>query len=237
MNYPGENKKFRVTTSQPDFQLSEDDFVIVILDQYGRQRQTITKNDCFWDDQGQWYFTIDPIHKGVFYAYFTGAYEDDDFDGQKRIFRDFQELFRVAYRGCPCKVRESDVSSQCKCKHVVHYEEVWSVSIDGDDYLCGSDGKYILTSDGKRICFKNPKRKIIEDMGKVILETMTGDEFKRFIEGDNPDGVIDTVPEMMRAAQGIADTETIREDVQEQIEEDRQQNMGTREDIDEIFNQ
>ena len=56
-------------------------------------------------------------------------------------------------------------------------------------------------------------------MGKVILDTMTGEQFKQFIEGNNPDGVIDTVPEMMRAAQGISDDETIQQDVQEQIED------------------
>ena len=49
---------------------------------------------------------------------------------------------------------------------------------------------------------------------------MTGDEFLQFIEGTNPDGKIDTIPEMMSAAQGISDDETIQDDVQEQIEEE-----------------
>ena len=108
---------------------------------------------------------------------------------------------------------------------------VWTVSIDGDDYLAGSDGKYILTSDGCRIAFKNPKRQTVENMGKVYLDTMTGEEFKQFIEGNNPDGVIDTVPEMMRAAQGISDTTTIKEDVEDQIGD----NQADHTDIDDIF--
>lgn len=49
---------------------------------------------------------------------------------------------------------------------------------------------------------------------------MTGDEFLQFIEGTNPDGKIDTIPEMMAAAQGISDDETIQHEVQEQIEEE-----------------
>ena len=56
-------------------------------------------------------------------------------------------------------------------------------------------------------------------MGKVYLDTMTGEEFKQFIEGRNPDGQINTLPEMMDAAQGISDQETIKEEIQSEVEE------------------
>ena len=216
--------KFQVSTEFLDFHIEEDDFEIVVKDQYGRIRQRIKREDCFWDSDGRFYFTMENVKKGQYFAYFRGQYEDDDYDKQKATVTDYQPLVQVP--DCGCKPPKA-----CNCQHKVHYQIVWVVSIDGDDYLCGSDGKYILTSDGKRIAFKNPKRKQVEDMGKVILETMTGEEFKQFIEGNNPDGVIDTVPEMMRAAQGISDTETIQEDVQEQIGD----NQADHTDIDDIF--
>lgn len=222
--YPGMDLKFQVSTEFLDFHIEEDDFEIVVKDQYGRIRQRIKREDCFWDSDGRFYFTMENVKKGQYFAYFRGQYEDDDYDKQKATVTDYQPLVQVP--DCGCKPPKA-----CNCQHKVHYQIVWVVSIDGDDYLCGSDGKYILTSDGKRIAFKNPKRKQVEDMGKVILETMTGEEFKQFIEGNNPDGVIDTVPEMMRAAQGISDTETIQEDVQEQIGD----NQADHTDIDDIF--
>ena len=234
MNYAGSDKKFKVTTTQPDFQLTEDDFTIVIKDRYGRIRQTIPKDDCFWDTDGNYYFVIENIKQGVFYAYFMGSYEDDDYDKQRRVFTDVQKLYEVGVRDCDCN-NAIFVTPICHCEHKVHYEEVFSVSIDGDDYLCGSDGKYILTSDGKRIAFKNPKRKQVEDMGKVILDTMTGEEFKQFIEGRNPDGDIDTVPEMLDAARGISDSTTIKEDVEQQMSEHDTENEATDDDIDSIF--
>ena len=224
MIYPGTDLKFRITATQPDFQLSEDWFEIRIKDQYGRLRQTVEKSDCFWDDQGAWYFVMDDVRKGVYFAFFHGRYEDEDYDDQRRDFTDVQELCRVGYCGCPCV-------SRCKRKHVVHYEQVWTVSIDGDEYLCDCDGRYILTADNKRICFKNDKATEIEDMGKVRLKTMKGEEFVRLIEDFDPNSEVDTIPEVMHALQGISDDETVRDDVQEQIG-DNQADSG---DIDEIF--
>lgn len=217
MNYPGSDKKFKVTTTHPDFQLTEDDFRIVIRDRYGRPRQTVNKDDCFWDADGNYYFTVEDIRRGVYFAFFKGSYEDDDYDKQRRVFTDVQELYRVGYRGCPCKTKGEP--PYCRYEHAVHYEEVWTVSVDGDDYLADRDGKYILTADGKRICFKSDKAKQIGDMGKVRLDTLTGDEFKQLIEGNNPNGDIDTIPEMLRAAQGIPDDTTIKEQIDEEVAE------------------
>ena len=234
MNYAGSDKKFRVTSLLEDFDLSEDNFEIVIKNRYGQVERKIIKNDCFWDSEGRWYFTVENVKEGTHYACFIGAYEDDDYDKQQRVFTDIQKLYEVDVREYGC---QSSNFGHCKCEHKIRYEEVWTVSIDGDDYLCGSDGKYILTSDGKRIAFKNPKRKQIEDMGKVILDTMTGEEFKQFIEGRNPDGDIDTVPEMLDAARGISDTTTIKEDVEQQMGEHDTENEATDSDIDSIFDE
>ena len=210
MIYPGTDLKFRITTTQPDFNLSEDNFEIKIKDQYNRVRQVVTKSDCFWDDQGNWYFVMDDVKTGIYFAWFHGRYEDEDYDDQRRDFTDVQELCRVNYHAAPRHHRH---------KHVVQYEQVWTVSIDGEDYLADCDGNYVLTSDGNRICFKNNKQEIIDDMGKVRMK-MTGDEFLQFMEGRNLDGTINTIPEMMDAARGISDDETIQHDVQEQIEQE-----------------
>ena len=222
MIYPGTDLKFRITTTQPDFQLSEDWFEIRIKDQYGRVRYTIGKSDCFWDDQGNWYFVMDNVRTGIYFAWFHGRYEDEDYDDQRRDFADVQEL---------CCVNYHDMPPRCHHRHVVQYEQVWTVSIDGEEYLCDCDGRYILTADNKRICFKNDKATEIDDMGKVRLDTLTGDQFKKLVETFEPNSEVDTIPELMHAMQGISDNETIRDDVQEQMAD----NSADHTDIDDIF--
>lgn len=209
MIYPGTDLKFRITTTQPDFNLSEDNFEIKVKDQCGRVRQTVTKSDCFWDDQGEWYFVMDNVKTGIYFAWFHGRYEDEDYDDQRRDFTDVQELCRVNYHAGPRHHHH---------KHVVQYEQVWTVSIDGEDYLADCDGNYVLTSDGNRICFKSNKQEIIDDMGKVRMK-MTGDQFLQFMEGRNPNGTIDTIPEMFDAAQGISDDTTIKDEIEEEVAE------------------
>lgn len=44
--------------------------------------------------------------------------------------------------------------------------------------------------------------------------SMTGEEFKQLIEGVNPDGKIDTLPELMKAMKGISDDSTIKDNVE-----------------------
>jgi len=212
-NYPGTDRKFMVTTTQEDFLMTEDDFEITVIDPYRRQRR-IKKQDCFFDSDGRYYFTLERTLRGTYYAWFKGWYEDDDYDKQTRQFTDGQVLCEVGVKACRCGTA---AHQGCQCRHVVQYQEVTTVSVDGDEYLADTDGKYILTSDGKRIAFKNPTKDKIDDMGKVRLN-MTGDEFKTLIEGDNHDGTINTVPEQMRAMQGISDDETIQHDVDERID-------------------
>ena len=227
MVYPGTDKKYLITTTQEDFNLMEDSWEVLIKDRYGRVRYRRPKSECFWDSDGNYYFTLEGLRQGRYFAYFRGEYEDDDYDKQKRVFTDVQKLLEVGLvPDCPCRRKR---------KHVVQYTEVTTVSIDGEDYLADKDGKYIYTSDGMRICFKSDKSEKIEDMGKVKLDTLTGDEFKMLIEGHNPDGNIDTLPEMLDAAKGISDDTTIRKDVDDQIDEQLDEQAATDEDIDEMF--
>lgn len=231
-NYPGQDLKFRVTTTFPDFQLSEDDFTIIVKNQYGRVVARIEKGDCFYDSEGRWYFGLEHVQEGSYDALFMGRYEDDDYDKQRAVCTDRQHLVNVGRYDC---CRQPLPKPQCPCEHQVEYEQVWIVSIDGADYLADCDGRYILTAEGYRIQFSNDVSEIVEDMGKVKMK-MKGEEFLQKWEGKNPNGEIDTIPEMLDAAQGISDEETIHEHTEHQIEEELEEEAATNEDIDEMFN-
>ena len=64
---------------------------------------------------------------------------------------------------------------------------------------------------------------------------MIHDLFKQLVEGKNPNGEIDTLPEMLGAAKGISDGETIQEHTGQQIEEELEEEAATNDDIDEMF--
>jgi len=224
---PGTDLKFRVTPHIQDFQISEDPFQIVVKNQLGQVKYRIPRGDCFWDSEGRWYFSLEHVQEGLYEAIFMAGIEDDDFDKQRAVVTDRRPLTAVGRYTMPPKPHGTPR---------VEYEQVWSVSVDGDEYLCDRDGRYILTADDKRICFKSDKAQEIEDMGKVRLQTMTGDEFKQFIEGKNPNGEIDTLHEMLDSANGISDEETIHEHTEHQIEEELEEEAATNDDIDEMFN-
>ena len=224
INYPGTDRKFMVTCTQQDFQMTEDGFEITVIDPYRRHRK-VTKQDCFFDSDGRYYFTLEKPLRGTYYAWFKGWYEDDDYDKQTRQFTDGQMLCETGVPACRCGTATHSTATghqeyeDCQCRHVVQYTEVQTVSLDGDEYLADMDGKYILTADGRRIAFKNPIKDKIDNMSKVRLN-MTGDEFKQLIEGENPNGEIDTIPEQMRAMQGISDDgKTVKDEIGEQIDE------------------
>ena len=209
---PGDDLKFRITTHREDFQLSDDPWRIVIRDQWGRVKRTVTPESCFYDTEGRFYFTLESVRQGIYYAYFTGSIEDEDYDKQRRVWNDRQVLVEVGLDfGCSKK-------EPC-CRADVTYEQVWSVSIDGSDYLADCDGKYVLTGDGKRIQFTNNTSEYIEDMAKVKMK-MTGDEFLKLIEGRDPNSEIDTIPELMDAMHGISDDTTVIDEIDEQVDED-----------------
>ena len=227
---PGNDLKFRVTTQKDDFNLARDPFAIIIKNRWGRIVKRIEKTDCYYDAEGRWYFNVEHVAEGLHYAIFIGAYDDEDYDKQHRTWNDRQPLF-IGREGCMMTSRRRRHPDACP----VSYEQVWAVTVDGEDYLADCNGDYVYTSDGKRIQFTNNLSQIIEnDMGKVKMK-MTGDEFLQLIEGRNPDGTIDTLPEMLDAARGISDQQTIKGDVQEQIDENDKENEATDSDIDEIF--
>lgn len=216
MIYPGTDLKFRITTEIPDFQLSEDGFAITVRDKYRRAVARITRNDCFYDSEGRWYFTLGKVRTGWYYAFFAAQRQDEDYDDQRAQYCDVQPLCVVGY----CKCHAPKLPDCDRGRHLVRYEQVWTVSVDGEDYLADCDGRYVYTSDGKRIQFTNATSQYVEeDMAKVKMK-MTGEEFLQKWEGRDPNGVIDTVPEMFDAAQGISDDRTIKEEIDEEVSED-----------------
>ena len=230
MTTPGSDLKYRVTTTKEDFNLARDSFFIIVKNSYGRVTHRVTKNDCYYDSEGRWYFNIENVKEGGHTATFIGAYEDEDYDKQRRVWTDRQPLFDC---GNDCTAPQKRHACE---GHLVHYEQVWAVSIDGEDYLADCDGNYIYTSDGKRIQFCNQLSNDIEDMGKIKMQ-MTGEEFLRLIEGRDPNGEVNTIPEMMAAMEGISDDETIKGEIQEEIDENDQENEASDDDIDQIFEQ
>ena len=225
---PGTDLKFRVTPHIDDFLISEDPFQIIIKNQTGRVCYRIPRNDCFYDSEGRWYFGIEHVQEGLYEAVFCAKVEDDDYDKQRCVVTDRRLLIAVGRYALPPKPTEEPQ------KPWVEYEQVWAVSVDGADYLADCDGRYVYTGDGLRIQFSNDVSEIVEDMGKVKMK-MKGDEFLKKWEGRDPNGVVDTVPEMEDVLKGISDDETVHEHTDEQIDDKLEEEAATNDDIDEMF--
>lgn len=222
---PGTDLKFRVTTTKDDFSLVADLFNIVIKNRWGRVVARVLKGDCFQDSEGRWYFTVENIQEGEHYAIFVGAITDTDYGKQKRMWNDRQPLF-IGGEGCCAEGRPMPMPDDSPVK----YEQVWTVNLDTGEYLADSDGNFVYTGDGKRIMFGG-----ISLADSKVRMQMTGDEFLQLIEGRNPNGTIDTLPEMLDAARGISDEETIPKKIQGEIVESDEENEASDDDIDSIF--
>ena len=54
-------------------------------------------------------------------------------------------------------------------------------------------------------------------MAKVQLN-MSGDDFKKLIEGNEPNSEVNTIPEVMAVMQGISDSTTVKRKIDEEVE-------------------
>lgn len=143
----GQDHKFRITCMIPNFDMERDDFSFAIRDYFSREFYSFEKEDCFQDSEGRYYFLMENVPTGEYFAYFTAKVPDDDYDKQVRIVKDNRPLCKVGMCNCHS-------TSSCQCGELVKYEEVWTTNVDGGVYLADRDGNFILTSDGKRISFK-----------------------------------------------------------------------------------
>lgn len=146
MIYSGTDLKFRISSTIAGFVPGDHDFRIEVIDNYGRKKAVCTKDDCFYDADGNWYFTLENVRRGILYARFYAIIPDDDYDKQSRVVTDFQLL-------CTVDLCESCLPKpgHCHGQHSVKYEQVWTVNADDGTYLAGADGQLVLTADGKRI--------------------------------------------------------------------------------------
>ena len=76
----GTELKFAFTIEAAGFSMEDDDFNIVIRGSKGSVE--LTKDDCFKDGEGNWYFGFDSAATGPGYimAKFTAYVPDSDFD-------------------------------------------------------------------------------------------------------------------------------------------------------------
>lgn len=227
MIYPHTDLKFRITITASDFNQRSNPWGLRIIDRFGREIQNLAKKDFIRDSEGRFYFDMKNVLTGEYKAITTIGIPDEDFTTGYQQRTDAQIFLHVnmcmchPMCGCHCTTDGMEVL----------IERVWTVNIDGGDYLAESDGTPILDSNGEKIYFRN----YIDDEDETTMApvklNMTGEEFKRLIEGEIPDGKIDTIPEMVRAMTGIDDDTTIKEDVQDQMDEQQADHS----DIDEIF--
>ena len=148
MIYPGQDLKFRITTEITGFSMDDCKFCITVLDLYGRRRYSVTKDECFQDSEGRWYFTMENTRRGIYFARFETEIPDDDFDDFSRKFIDVRLLVPVGYNYYCCPTVHGFC---CRQKYKIHYELVWTADLDDGTYLADATGALIITSDGKRI--------------------------------------------------------------------------------------
>lgn len=171
MIYPGTDLKFMVTTKIADFSLQEDDFNIQIKNRWGQLRAIISKESCFQDYEENFYFVLEDLPQGKYYAYFEGLIKDNDYEKQKRRITDKQLICIITDHCCCCCV-EDDCDCGCDDEHCVEYTPIQIVSLDDGDYLMDMYGNYILTSEGRRIKFLKEGNYLKDSNGNYIL---TGD--------------------------------------------------------------
>lgn len=189
MIYPNSDLKFRITSNLEGMVLKDIDFSIDIKNKWGQLRYSIPKDECFQDSEGEYVFTVENVKNGLYFAYFSGLLEDYDFDKMLQCRTDIQELYAVGSCGAKSTIYD------CEHEHIVKYERVTEVDIDGATYLADKDGNLLLTSDGRRIQLNSQN---VENMKKAVqLDTLTGDEFKALLEQVSQDGKINTIPELI----------------------------------------
>jgi len=153
MRYPGSDIKYRVTATDERLDLDGQDFTITVKNRWGAVAYKVKKDECFQDSEESWYFTLESVPNGVYYAYFVASVPDEDYDKLTATVTDEQYLMSVGV----CETHRHDIRCCQGSSHAVKYEEVWTANLDDGTYLADKDGNLQLTSDGARIQIK-PKK-------------------------------------------------------------------------------
>lgn len=156
MIYSGTDLKFKVEATIAGFSMADNDFLIVIKNRWGQTRQTIKKEECFNDEQGGFYFTVESVTTGAYFAFFTAFIPDDDYDKLTRNVVDKKHLYTVDSCGCNVIQTDCECPPDCECHQgtlKVKYTQVWTVNLDDGTYLTDKDGNLIIV-DGNRVQLK-----------------------------------------------------------------------------------
>ena len=206
MIYPNTSLKYQVVITAEGFSQDLDPWKIIVRDKYKLIHAVINKNGCIRDSEGGFYFILPKVMTGIYDAITTVEIPDDNYAEGYMLLTDKQELVKVGIETNPC------VPDVCPCHDTegleVTFTRVFAKSIDDIDYLVDSEGNYITTSEGKRIRFVDGK----EDTYKATRLDMTGEQFKQLVEGTDPNGEVNTLPEVMNAMTGIGDDTTVKEE-------------------------
>ena len=141
--------KFKLSALIDGLTLADVQAVVTVRNRWGQVKYRIPKEEMFCDELGNWYFTLEHVPAGIYYATLRVIVPDDDFDKMTRELTDTRELCRVGQ----CCCGGTTVVSCLEGGMQISYQQVWTANMDDGTYLADKDGNLILTSDGKRIQF------------------------------------------------------------------------------------
>lgn len=197
MIYPGTDTKWKLTCTSPGFTMSDDRISLDIFNRWGQVVLSITKEDMLSDSEGNYYFCLPNVKRGVYYANVSMIVGDGDFPDDQRHTVCRRYLCSVG--ACDCNTRQEN---ECSCDDgiSVAFERVWWVNLLHGAYLCDKDGNPILDADGNPIYLDGKPT----EQAKARLN-LTIEQLKRLLEERDSNGTIDTLPEAFDALGGIND--------------------------------
>lgn len=195
MIYPGSDLKYKILSTIPGFSMDDDPFTVEVRDRYRRRIAFLTKEDCFRDDGGEWYFVLESVRSGIYSVIFSAYIPDDDYNSTYRKYTDMQPLCAVGF----CDNHMPPMPDCDKDRHLVAYERIQASDLDQAPYLTDKSGAMMVTADELRISFA------VAQGRRVQLDNLSGSDFKELIEGRKEGGRIDTIPEMIESLGGLGD--------------------------------
>ena len=211
MIYPHTDLKFRITITASDFNQRSNPWTLRVIDRFNRERLNMERKDFMRDSLGRFYFDMKDVLTGEYRAITQIGIPDEDFNDGYQHRTDAQIFLHVNMCNC-----HHDCGCHCQTDGMeVLIERVYTINIDGGDYLADVNGTPILDSEGNKIYFINHIDEEDTDMPPVKLN-MTGEEFKKLIEGDEPNSEVNTIPEVMRVMQGISDDTTVKQEIKDE---------------------
>lgn len=189
----GTDLKYRVETEIAGFNLSDNNFTITVSNRWGQVLKIIRKADMLFDSFGNYYFTLEAVPTGVYYAKLAARREDEDFTDGIQTIVDQRYLVSVGTEESMVRQSENDGST-------VAYIRVWTVNLVDGVYLADVYGNPIVDANGNRIRLTDNT-----SMTASVKLNMTAGQLKQLLEGHTANGKIDTIPEMMDSLGGMGD--------------------------------